>query len=102
RVDLDLDALERDLADFIARFRIESLNDLRVGPMLDGIVQIASRHGVRLPASLALSGKAFGQLQLAVTKLDPSLDPFHVVARFLLRSDGDRMIKQADLMSGIY
>src|SRR5881227_369795 len=29
RVDLDIDALERDLADFIARFRIGSLNDLR-------------------------------------------------------------------------
>ena len=102
RVDLDFDALERDLADFIGRFRIGSLNDLRVGPMLDGIVQIANRHGVRLPASLALSGKAFGQLQLAVTKLDPSLDPFHVVARFLLRSAGERLLKQADPQTVYY
>src|SRR2546421_1365505 len=102
RLNLDFDSLERDLADFIGRFRIGSLNDIRVGPMLDGVLQIASRHGVRLPASLALSGKAFGQLQLAVTKLDPSLDPFHVVARFLLRSAGERLLKQADPQAVYY
>ena len=79
RAELDMEAIESDLADFIERFRIGSLRDIQIGPMLDGMLQIASRHGVRLPASLALSGKAFGQMQLAVTKLDPTLDPFRVV-----------------------
>ena len=53
--------------------------------MLDEMTEIAARHGVRLPASLALIGKAFGQMQLAVAELDPTLDPFaavgHVHAR---------------------
>src|SRR5207302_6422956 len=102
RAELDLGSMESDFADFIERFRIGSLRDIQIGPMLDGILQIASRHGVRLPASLALSGKAFGQLQLAVTKLDPSLDPFHVVARFLLRSAGERLLKQADPQAVYY
>src|SRR5436189_3366293 len=65
RPDLDMDALGADFAAFISRFDVSSLQDIRIGPMLDGLIQIASRHGVRLPASLALSGKAFGQLQLA-------------------------------------
>ena len=60
------------------------------------MLQIASRHGIRLPASLALSGKAFGQMQLAVTKLDPTLDPFRVIGRFLLRNVGRRLRRQAD------
>src|SRR5207253_3135262 len=61
RADLDLDALEREFAEFVDRFQVGSLSDIRIGPMLDGLIQIAGRHGVRLPASLALSGKAFGQ-----------------------------------------
>ena len=56
RAELDLESMERDFADFIERFRIGSLRDIQIGPMLDGMMQIASRHGVRLPASLALSG----------------------------------------------
>ena len=96
RAELDLESIEHDFADFIERFRIGSLRDIQIGPMLDGILQIASRHGIRLPASLALSGKAFGQMQLAVTKLDPTLDPFRVIGRFLLRNVGQRLRKQAD------
>jgi ubiquinone biosynthesis protein len=96
RADLDLESLEQAFDDFIERFRITSLHDIQIGPMLDGMLQIASRHGVRLPASLALSGKAFGQMQLAVTKLDPTLDPFRVISRFLLRNVGRRLRKQAD------
>jgi predicted unusual protein kinase regulating ubiquinone biosynthesis (AarF/ABC1/UbiB family)/nucleotide-binding universal stress UspA family protein len=96
RPDLDLDGLERDFADFVARFQVGSLRDIQIGPMLDGMIQIAARHGVRLPASLALSGKAFGQVQLAIAELDPTLDPFRVVGDFLLRNVRDRLIKQAD------
>jgi predicted unusual protein kinase regulating ubiquinone biosynthesis (AarF/ABC1/UbiB family)/nucleotide-binding universal stress UspA family protein len=96
RPDLDLDGLERDFADFVARFQVGSLRDIQIGPMLDGMIKIAARHGVRLPASLALSGKAFGQVQLAITELDPTLDPFRVVGDFLLRNVRDRLIRQAD------
>src|SRR5207237_2134398 len=96
RPDLDMDALGADFAAFISRFDVSSLQDIRIGPMLDGLIQIASRHGVRLPASLALSGKAFGQMQLAITELDPTLDPFRVVGGFLLRNLGERLMRQAD------
>jgi predicted unusual protein kinase regulating ubiquinone biosynthesis (AarF/ABC1/UbiB family)/nucleotide-binding universal stress UspA family protein len=96
RDDLDLSALESDLASFIERFRIGSLRDIQIGPMLDGLLRIASTHGIRLPASLALSSKAFGQMQLAVTKLDPTLDPFRVIGRFLVRNVGERFRRGAD------
>ncbi len=96
RDDLDLPGLESDLASFIERFRIGSLRDIQIGPMLDGLLQIASRYGIRLPASLALSAKAFGQMQLAATNLDPALDPFRVIGRFLLRNVGERFRRGAD------
>jgi predicted unusual protein kinase regulating ubiquinone biosynthesis (AarF/ABC1/UbiB family) len=96
RADLDLESLEHDFAEFIQRFRIGSLRDIEIGPMLDGLLRIASRRGIRLPASMALSAKAFGQMQLAVTKLDPTLDPFRIIGRFLLRNVGTRVAKHAD------
>jgi predicted unusual protein kinase regulating ubiquinone biosynthesis (AarF/ABC1/UbiB family)/nucleotide-binding universal stress UspA family protein len=96
RPDLDLPGLQSDLASFLERFRIGSLRDIQIGPMLDGLLRIAGRHGIRLPASLALSSKAFGQMQLAVTRLDPTLDPFRVIGRFLLRNVGERLRRGAD------
>ncbi|HLB04802.1 MAG TPA: AarF/UbiB family protein [Gaiellaceae bacterium] len=96
RSDLDLDALEGEFATFIERFRVSSLSDIRIAAMLDGMIEIAGRHGVRLPAALALSGKAFGQMQLAVAELDPTLDPFGVVSAFLLRNLGERLRAQAN------
>ncbi len=94
--DHDLDAIESEFAAFIDRFQVGSLQDIEIGPMLDGLIQIASRHGIRLPASLALSGKAFGQVQLAIAELDPLLDPFRVVGDFLLRNVRDRFLTQAN------
>jgi ubiquinone biosynthesis protein len=96
RPDIDLDALEGDFARFIERFHVASLREIQIGPMLDGIIRIAARYGIRLPASLALSGKAFGQVQLAIADLDPSIDPFRVVGDFLARNVRDRLIRQAD------
>jgi len=96
RSDLDLDALEGEFATFIERFRVSSLSDIRIAAMLDGMIEIAGRHGVRLPAALALSGKVFGQMQLAVAELDPTLDPFGVVSAFLLRNLGERLRAQAN------
>lgn len=93
---LDSAALEAELADFIGRFRGGSLREIRLGPMLEGMTEIAARHGIRLPAALALSGKAFGQMQLALTELDPELDPFAVISAFLLRGVRERVLAQAD------
>lgn len=90
--DVDMDALEADFADFIARFRSESgLGDIDIGGMLEEMADIGARHRIQLPAALALSGKAFGQMQLAVAALDPGLDAFSVIGKFLLRGVGERL-----------
>ena len=38
-----------------------------------------------MPASLALTGKAFAQMQLAAATLDPGLDPLSVAGSFVLK-----------------
>ena len=78
-------AFQAELADLLASYRHMSLQDLRLGPLLQQLTEISVRHRVRLPSSLALIGKAFGQMQLAAAELDPSLDPFSVAGTFYLR-----------------
>jgi predicted unusual protein kinase regulating ubiquinone biosynthesis (AarF/ABC1/UbiB family) len=51
---------------------------------------------VRLPAPLVLTGKALAQMQLAATELDPELDPFSVVGRFLMKNLLTRVQAGAD------
>ena len=83
---VDLAAFREDMERFIGRYRDLSLKELRLGPMLQEVTEISVRRNVRVPASLALMGKAFGQMQMAAAELDPSLDPFSVAETFVLRN----------------
>jgi len=83
--DLDIAALERDLDQLIGQFRHASLRELEIGPLLQAIVTTCSRHGLRMPAALALTGKALAQVQLAVAELDPELDPLAPLAPLMVR-----------------
>jgi predicted unusual protein kinase regulating ubiquinone biosynthesis (AarF/ABC1/UbiB family) len=89
-------AFRRDLADLLTTYRHLSLQDLRLGPLLQRLTEISVRHHVRLPSSLALIGKAFGQMQLAAAELDPSLDPFSVAGKFYLRQLTGQIRAMAD------
>jgi ubiquinone biosynthesis protein len=82
----DAAGLEADLGQLLRRYRHASLGEIQLGPLLQEIAQSATAHGVRLPASLVLTGKALAQMQLTATELDPTLDPFSVVGRFLMRN----------------
>ena len=50
------------------------------------MTEISLRYGVPLPASLTLTAKALAQMQLAASQLDPTVDPFEVAGKFLMRS----------------
>ena len=63
---------------------------------MQGLTEIASRHGVRLPAALALVGKALAQMQLTAAELDPGLDPFSVVGGFVAKNVLTRVRTSAD------
>ena len=95
--DVDMEALEAEFAEFIARFRSQGgLGDIDIGGMLEDMADIGARYRIQLPAALALSGKAFGQMQLAVAALDPALDAFSVIRSFLLRGVGERLRDVSD------
>ena len=86
RSDLDVERFESELGALMARNRSTSLKDIELGPILQDMTEISVRYGVPLPASLALTGKALAQMQLATAQLDPDLDPIEVAGKFLMRS----------------
>jgi predicted unusual protein kinase regulating ubiquinone biosynthesis (AarF/ABC1/UbiB family)/nucleotide-binding universal stress UspA family protein len=96
RSDLDVDAFQKEIGAVMAKYRTASLKDIQLGPILQEMTEISVRHGVPLPASLALTGKALAQMQLATAQLDPDLDPFEVAGKFLMRTVLRGMSNRAD------
>ena len=82
---VDHDNLRSELAELMQRYRHAMLDQMQLGPMLTDMTQLCIRNDIRMPASLALIGKALGQMQLAAAKLDPSIDPFKIAGTFFSR-----------------
>lgn len=76
---------EKELGELLARYRDVRLSDIQLGVVLQEMTQTALRHEVRLPSSLVLVSKALAQMQLAVSKLDPTLDPISAAGSFMTR-----------------
>jgi ubiquinone biosynthesis protein len=85
RSDLDVDRFQAEIGELMAKYRGLSLREIQLGPILQEMTEISIRHDVPLPASLALTGKAMAQMQLATAQLDPELDPFEVAGSYLMR-----------------
>jgi ubiquinone biosynthesis protein len=69
----EVEALRRDLAIVMRGHRHASLRELPLGRLLDQLTETCVRHGMRMPASLVLAGRAFGRVRLATAELDPGL-----------------------------
>jgi predicted unusual protein kinase regulating ubiquinone biosynthesis (AarF/ABC1/UbiB family) len=92
----DMEAFERELGELFARYRHTTLSEIQLGPVIQQVTEVSAAHGVRLPASLALTGKALAQMQLAAAELDPTLDPLSVVGTFLRRHVAKQVRGAAD------
>ena len=85
RADIDVESFREDLGRLMSRYRDVSLREIQLGPILQEVTEISIRHDVPLPSSLALTGKALAQMQLATAELDPELDPFAVAGQFVIK-----------------
>jgi ubiquinone biosynthesis protein len=86
RSDLDVGTFQGEIGQLMAKYQGASIQDIQLGPVLQEMTEISLRHGVPLPASLTLTAKALAQMQLAASQLDPTVDPFDVAGKFLMRS----------------
>jgi len=86
RSDLDVDAFQGEISQLVAKYQGASIQDIQLGPVLQEMTETSLRFGVPLPASLTLTAKALAQMQLAAAELDPTIDPFDVAGKFMMRS----------------
>ncbi len=86
RSDLDFTQFQAEIGGLMAKYRTAALADMQIGVILQQMCEIALRHEVPIAASLTLIGKALAQVQMATAQLDPTLDPFEIAGRFLMRT----------------
>jgi predicted unusual protein kinase regulating ubiquinone biosynthesis (AarF/ABC1/UbiB family)/nucleotide-binding universal stress UspA family protein len=86
RSDLDVAAFSDEIGQLMAKYQGASIQDIQLGPVLQEMTEISLRYGVPLPASLTLTAKSLAQMQLAAAQLDPTVDPFDVAGKFMMRS----------------
>jgi len=96
RSDLDVAAFSADLQHLMSRVRGSAIKDIQLGVVLQEMLDLAFRHGVPVPASLALTVKALAQMQSAAAQLDPNIDPFEVAGRFIARSTMRQVLTKTD------
>jgi ubiquinone biosynthesis protein len=82
----ELRQLERDIADLLSRHLYRPLQDIRVGKLLQQLLEIASRHRLRIPPDLFLMMKALTTVEGVACMLDPGFDIFQKAEPFIRRT----------------
>lgn len=92
----DLEALTKELEEFVAKHRGDSAKTVAFGPVLQELMAISFRHGIALPPALSMAAKSLSQMHAITSQLDPEIDPFEVSGRFLMGWLLRRTIAQGD------
>ncbi len=79
----DMRRLEKDVADFTARHLYRPLKDIRMGRLLHQVLELASRHRLRIPPDVFLMLKAITAVEGVAMQLDPDFDVFGQAAPFV-------------------
>lgn len=90
----DRRALERDIANFIAKYLGRPLRELRVANILKDLLHLISRHHLRLPPDIYLMGKALATAEGVGVALDPDMDMASKAAPFIKQLKMDRFSPQ--------
>jgi len=101
-VDVDMGAYRADLAKLMDGVRGRSLQEIQLIELLNQLTAISVRHGVPLPSSIAMVGKALAQVELTVSELSPELDPIEEAGRYFVRSIANRFAGRLDPQRLVY
>lgn len=90
----DRRALEKDIADFMAKYFGRSLKELRVANILKDLLDLINRHHLRLPPDIYLMGKALATAEGVGLALDPDMDMASKAAPFIRQLKMERFSPQ--------
>lgn len=81
--DPDIRLLEKDVADFMGRHLHKPLKDIKIGKLLNNLLELAFQHRLRIPPDIFLMLKAFGAIEGVGLMLDPDFDMIKQAAPFI-------------------
>lgn len=76
---------EKDVADFMAQHLYRPLKDIRIGKLLHQLLDLASRHRLRIPPDIFLMMKALTTVEGVARMLDPDFEMITKAAPFVKR-----------------
>jgi len=76
---------EKDVAEFMGRHLYRPLKDIRVGKLLHQLLELASRHRLRIPPDIFLMMKALTTIEGVARMLDPDFEMIAKAAPFVKR-----------------
>ncbi len=79
----DIRAFEIDVTDFMAHHLFKPLKEVRIGKLLHHLLDLASRHRLRIPPNIFLMMKSLTTVEGVARMLDPEFDIFGKAAPFI-------------------
>jgi ubiquinone biosynthesis protein len=79
----DMVMLEKDVADFISRYLYRPLKDVQLGKLLQHLLELATKHRMRIPPDIFLMLKALSQVENVGRTLYPDFDIIQKAAPFI-------------------
>lgn len=86
--------LEKDVADFLAQHLFRPLKEVQLAKLLQHLLELATKHRMRLPPDIFLMLKALAQVEGVATMLNPEFDMIQKARPFI------KQIKMARLAPG--
>jgi ubiquinone biosynthesis protein len=79
----DLGRLEKDMTEFAGLHLEKPLKEIRVGRVINDVLEMAANHSMRIPPDLFLMMKAFAAVEGVAKSLDPDFDMIATAAPYV-------------------
>lgn len=90
----DVRQLEKDVANFMGKHLYKTLKDLEIGVLVQDLLEMVSRHRLRIPPDIFLMMKALATIEGIGRQLDPDFDMIEHATPFIRQVKLDRMNPQ--------
>ncbi len=84
-IEPDVRILEKDAADLIGQYLHLPLKEIEIGKLIQQLLELASRHQLRIPPDIFFMMKAFSTVEGVGAFLDPDFDMISAAAPFIRR-----------------
>ncbi len=89
-VEPDVRMLERDVSDMMGRYLYKPLKEIKVNRLLQDLLDLTSRHHLRIPPDIFLMLKAFSSVEGIARLLNPDFDMISRAVPFIKREKAAR------------